>query len=129
MEGAILTISTSIQCSTRKRFGKNTMLKKFWADEAGFLVSSELVLIATMLVLGLLVGLNTLRNSITSELDDVADAIGNINQDYSYSGLTGHSASVAGTVFDDVEDFCEVGNQVADTFQLCTATVDGYTEL
>ena len=64
------------------------MLKKFMADEAGFVVSSELVLIATMLVLGLLVGMNTLRNSITSELDDVADAIGNINQDYSYAGLT-----------------------------------------
>lgn len=104
------------------------MLNKFIADEAGFIVSSELVLIATMLVLGLLVGLNTLRNSVTSELDDIADAIGNINQDYSYSGLTGHSASVAGTVFDDVEDFCEVGNQVADTFQLCTATVDGGVE-
>lgn len=105
------------------------MFSKFISDEAGFVVSSELVLIATMLVLGLLVGLNTLRNSITSELDDVADAIGNINQDYSYAGITGHSASVAGTIFDDVEDFCEVGNQVADTFQLCTTTVDGYTEI
>ena len=68
------------------------MFQKFILDESGFIVSSEMVLIATMLVLGLLVGLNTLRNSITSELDDIADAIGNINQDYSYSGLTGHSA-------------------------------------
>ena len=105
------------------------MFHKFMSDEAGFVVSSELVLIATMLVLGLLVGLNTLRNSITSELDDISDAIGNINQDYSYAGVTGHSASVAGTIFDDVEDFCEVGNQVQDTFQQCTATVDGYTEI
>jgi Flp pilus assembly pilin Flp len=104
------------------------MFQKFMSDEAGFIVSSELVLIATMVVLGLLVGLNTLRNSITSELNDVADAIGNINQDYSYSGLTGHSASVAGTVFDDVEDFCEVGNQIPDQFQLCTATIDGGVE-
>ena len=104
------------------------MFQKFMLDESGFIVSSEMVLIATMLVLGLLVGLNTLRNSITSELDDIADAIGNINQDYSYSGLTGHSASVAGTVFDDLEDFCEVGNQVSDTFQLCTATIDGGVE-
>ncbi|MES2791603.1 MAG: hypothetical protein V4719_18435 [Planctomycetota bacterium] len=96
------------------------MLRKFMADEAGFIVSAELVLIATMLVLGLLVGLNTLRNSTTSELNDVADANGNINQDYSSSGLTGHSASVAGTVFDDVEDFCEAGYQLPDAFQLDT---------
>jgi Flp pilus assembly pilin Flp len=105
------------------------MLKKFLADEAGFVVSSELVLIATMLVLGLLVGLNTLRNSITSELDDVADAIGNISQDYSYAGITGHSASVSGTVFDDLQDFCEEDPaQTSGTFQLCTATVDGVVE-
>jgi len=96
------------------------MLKKFIADESGFIVSSELVLIATMLVLGLLVGLNSLRNSITSELGDVADAIGNIAQDYSYAGLVGHSASVAGTVFDDLEDFCENTVQVAGEFPLCT---------
>ena len=105
------------------------MLKQFMVDEAGFVVSSELVLIATMLVLGLLVGLNTLRNSITGELNDVADAIGNINQDYSYAGITGHSASVAGTIFDDVEDFCEVGPPAPDTFPLCTTTVAGYTEI
>ncbi|MES2792877.1 MAG: hypothetical protein V4719_24910 [Planctomycetota bacterium] len=104
------------------------MLRKLMVDESGFIVSSEMVLIATMLILGLLVGLNTLRNSITSEINDIADAIGNINQDYSYSGLTGHSASIAGTVFDDVEDFCEVGNQVPDQFQLCTATIDGGVE-
>ena len=105
------------------------MFRKFISDEAGFIVSSELVLIATMLVLGLLVGLNTLRNSITGELDDIADAIGNINQDYSYAGIVGHSASVAGTVFDDVEDFCETVNQVAGEFQLCTVTIDGAPEL
>ena len=93
------------------------MFNKFMADEAGFVVSSELVLIATMLVLGLLVGMNTLRNSITSELDDVADAIGNINQDYSYAGITGHSASVAGTIFDDISaqlDHGRCNNRIAD---------------
>lgn len=105
------------------------MLRKLMVDESGFIVSSEMVLIATMLILGLLVGLNTLRNSITSEINDIADAIGNINQDYSYSGLIGHSASVAGTVFDDVQDFCELENaQIPDNFQLCTTTVDGTVE-
>ena len=98
------------------------MLKKFIADEAGFIVSSELVLIATMLVLGLLVGLNSLRNSITGELTDIADAIGNISQDYSYAGLTGHSASTAGTLFDDVNDFCEEIPAASGSFSLCTET-------
>ena len=31
------------------------MLKKFWNDEAGVIVSAEIVLVATILVLGLIV--------------------------------------------------------------------------
>jgi hypothetical protein len=31
-------------------------------------------------------------------------------------------------VFDDLEDFCEVGNQVSGNFQLCTETIDGGVE-
>ena len=32
----------------------------------------------------------------TGELNDVADAIGNVHLDYSFAGLSGHSSSVAG---------------------------------
>lgn len=82
-------------------------LAKFWSDENGFIVSSELVLIATMLVLGLIVGLSAVRQAISQELADLATAIGRVSQDYSYSGITGHSASVAGSIFTDENDFCE----------------------
>jgi hypothetical protein len=83
------------------------MFTKLLKDEAGFVVSSELVLIATVLVLGLIVGLTSLRNSITAELADLAASIGAISQEYSYSSITGHSASVAGSTFTDNFDFCE----------------------
>jgi len=83
------------------------MFTKLLKDEAGFVVSSELVLIATMLVLGLIVGLSAVRQAISQELADLATAIGRISQDYSYSGITGHSASVAGSIFTDENDFCE----------------------
>jgi len=82
-------------------------LAKFWSDENGFIVSSELVLIATMLVLGLIVGLSAVRQAISQELADLAVAISRVSQDYSYSGITGHSASVAGSIFTDNADFCE----------------------
>jgi Flp pilus assembly pilin Flp len=83
------------------------MFTKLMNDEAGFVVSSELVLIATVLVLGLIVGLTSLRNSVTGELADLAAAIGNISQSYSFSAVTGHTSSVAGTSFADATDFCE----------------------
>ena len=82
-------------------------LAKFWNDENAFIVSSELVLLATMLVLGLIVGLSAVRQAISQELADLATAIARISQDYSYSGITGHSASVAGSIFTDANDFCE----------------------
>ncbi|MFK7777712.1 MAG: hypothetical protein QM501_06270 [Gimesia sp.] len=83
------------------------MLSNFWNDEAGFVVSSELVLIGTILVLGVVVGLATVRDQVVQELGDLALAISNINQSYSFSGVTGHTSSTAGSIFDDELDFCD----------------------
>ena len=56
------------------------VMKQFLAAEEGFVVSSELILLATMLVLGMLTGLNTIRDQVVQELGDVADAISEIDQ-------------------------------------------------
>ncbi|MDP7019653.1 MAG: hypothetical protein QGG36_27905 [Pirellulaceae bacterium] len=83
------------------------LVQRLWADEAGFVISSELVLVATVLVIGMLVGLATLRDQVLQELADVADAISEINQSYSFTGVTGHTATTAGSVYQDLEDFCD----------------------
>ncbi|WP_299468643.1 hypothetical protein [uncultured Gimesia sp.] len=95
------------------------MLSKFWNDEAGFVVSSDLVLIGTILVLGVVVGLATVRDQVVQELGDLALAISNINQSYSFSGVTGHTSSVAGSIFDDQLDFCDSNTDVAATEPAC----------
>ncbi len=93
-------------------------LHQLWKDEAGFVVSTELVLIATILVIGMVVGLATVRNAVVQELGDVALAIGSVNQSYSYTGVTGRplnaenndngfSSYTAGSVFEDATDFCD----------------------
>ncbi len=95
------------------------MLSKFWNDEAGFVVSSELVLIGTILVLGVVVGLATVRDQVVQELGDLALAISNINQSYSFSGVTGHTSSTAGSVFSDLTDFCDTNVDGAGTEPEC----------
>ncbi|MBA2117889.1 Flp family type IVb pilin [Bremerella alba] len=60
-----------------------TTLKKLWNDERGFVNSMELILIATLAVLGLIVGLATFRDAVTQELGDSAAAVGQLNQSYS----------------------------------------------
>lgn len=46
-----------------------------WRDEEGFIITIELILIATIVGVGSIVGLTTLRNAINRELADVSDAI------------------------------------------------------
>ena len=84
------------------------MASKLWMDEAGFIVSSELVLLATIVVIGIIAGMTTVRDQVVTELGDVADAISEVDQTYSYSGVVGHSASTAGSSFNDEFDFCEL---------------------
>ena len=93
------------------------MVRQLLNDEAGFIVSAELVLIATLLVIGLIVGLSEVQHAIVSELNDVADAIGELNQSYSFSGFSKHDgralhAVTYGSDFADTIDECDA-NQCA----------------
>lgn len=89
------------------------MLRQLLNDEAGFIVSAELVLVATILVIGLIVGLSEVQHAVNSELNDVADAIGSLNQSYSFSGFTKDDgrrnvhAFTRGSAFADVTDDCD----------------------
>ncbi len=87
------------------------MLHQIWKDEDGFVVSMELILIATILVIGMLVGLVTVRNAVVQELGDVAMSVGRLNQSFYYTGATGREGVVetAGSEFVDRTDFCDGG--------------------
>ena len=67
------------------------LLKQLWNDERGFVNSAELILIATLAVIGLIVGLATFRDAVIQELADTGAAVGQVNQ--SYSVFVGDSAN------------------------------------
>ena len=73
------------------------MLKQLWKDEAGAILSAEIVLVGTILVVGMVSGLSSLRDAVVTELADVGGAIGWVDQSFEFCGITGHSASTAGT--------------------------------
>ena len=83
------------------------IVNKLWNDDKGFVVSIELILIATIAVIGLITGLTAARDAVVSELSDVAGAVQDLNQSYSYNGVTGHAAATAGSDFADALDFCD----------------------
>lgn len=90
------------------------MFRNFLNDEAGFLVSAELVLIFTLVFCAVAVGVSVVRDSLVQELGDVAEAVGALDQSYNYRGLeadleggaTQH-ATCAGSGFNDEEDECD----------------------
>ncbi len=95
------------------------VLMQLWRDDSGFIVSAELVLVATILVIGMIVGLATLRDQVVQELGDVGAAISQIVQSYSWSGITGHTSSVAGSYLNDTTDFCDETPDPATDAPLC----------
>lgn len=86
------------------------LLLRLWNDQSGAIVSAEIMLIASILVIGVIVGLKSLRDSIVTELADVAQAIANVNQSFSFSGVSGHHAFTAGGAFSDQADFCDTAD-------------------
>jgi Flp pilus assembly pilin Flp len=89
------------------------MMRALWNDEGGFIVSTELVLVATILVIAMVVGLSTVRDAVLTELVDLAHAIGQISQSYSYNGVSAcNGATAAGSFFVDASEPCDssIGN-------------------
>lgn len=105
-------------------------LFKIIDNEAGFVVSTELILVSTLLVLGMIVGQTTLRDQLVTEIADGADAISALDQSYSFSNIeVATHGSVAGTTFSDAADFCDAsdnGAQGQNAFFTGTCTtIDG----
>jgi Flp pilus assembly pilin Flp len=87
---------------------------RLWRDECGFVISTELMFIATLLVIGLVTGLATVRDQVATELADIADAVSELDQSFSFAAITATVGSVAGSTFVDAADFCEQTGAGAD---------------
>lgn len=88
-------------------------MKALWNDEAGVILSAELVLVTTILVLGMVVGLVEVQCAIVGELSDLASAYGNLSQAYNISGFGSDKgpgdfkARTFGAVYNDEPDTCD----------------------
>jgi len=97
------------------------------ADTTAAVISTELILITTISVVGLMGGLVSVRDAVVSEISDLAGAVQDINQCYSFSGVQGHSASGHGSSFDDSTDWCDDAEDAPGVADNCI-TFDGEPE-
>ena len=82
--------------------------------ESGLILSAEMVLVLTIGVLGMVVGLASMRDSLLNEFCDLSSAFGALDQSYSFrgalkqsAGANGFHAKVHGAGFNDTTDDCD----------------------
>ena len=84
------------------------MFQQFMNDESGVIISAELVLVLTIAVLAMIVGLSEVAVAVNTELNDISNAIGALNQSFvitSFHNLIPKAiSSYGGSAFVDGHD-------------------------
>ncbi len=88
------------------------VILNLWNEEAGFVVSAELILISTIAVLAMVAGLSEVAYGVSQELEDTGSAFGAVNQTFRYNGLCGHNGHSSGSCFTDMVDFCDAAGDL-----------------
>jgi hypothetical protein len=73
------------------------LMTKLWNDDCGALIAMEFLFVATILVIGIIVGLSAVRSAINVELSELANAILALSQGFVISGQSGCCASTDGS--------------------------------
>jgi len=80
-------------------------------DETGVIISAELVLVLTIAVLAMIVGLSEVAVAINTELNDLSNAFGALNQSFAFTGFQKFFPKfisfVPGSCFIDFIDDCD----------------------
>jgi Flp pilus assembly pilin Flp len=88
------------------------LLSALWNDQSGMVISAELVLVMTVAVLAMVVGLSEVAVAVNTELNDVSNAIGSLDQSFSFTGFSACDngklkSFIAGSRFEDTHDNCD----------------------
>jgi len=73
------------------------LLRKLWDDDAGAIIAAEYLFVATILVIGVVMGLASVRDAVNIELTELANAYLALSQGYTISGMSGCCAAVDGS--------------------------------
>jgi len=97
---SVFRISRNDQCRSQDRFGRakkniegtdmQALIQRLIDDEAGIIISSELILVGTITVLSMIIGLVEVSYAVNQELKDVASSFDSINQSHDYGDGQGY---------------------------------------
>lgn len=89
------------------------VMARLWNDDDGALIAVEWIFLATILILGVIVGMVAVRQAIIAEFHDIANSLLALNQSFRITGQSNCESSTAGTFFFDLGDSIVVRSTVA----------------
>lgn len=101
------------QPNNQSRNAGNTMrslhktLCSFWREDAGFVLSTEMIIVLTLVVVAVIAAFTALREAIVTEMADTGASLARLNQSYAINGVSSHSSFGAGSLYLDSDDFCD----------------------
>jgi len=104
------------------------VFRNFLRDEGGFILSTEAVLLGTLVALGMIVGLAEVRNAVVQELGDYSQAVAWLSQDFEWTSVESTNVAgdiqTSGSIFSDSTDVQEVSTIAANGILVDSAAVD-----
>lgn len=80
----------------------NAFIQRMWQEDDGVL-SFDWVLLVTIVVIGLVGGIATMRDAMIDEFGDTAEATLNIDQSYTYPGVVVGGITVHASTYTDTQ--------------------------
>jgi Flp pilus assembly pilin Flp len=74
-----------------------SLAARFWSDDRGAIIAAEYLFVVTILIIGTMVGLASVREAINTELAEVANALLALSQGYTIQGSTTPNATIEGS--------------------------------
>lgn len=89
--------------------------RRLWQDQDGAAITIELILMASVIGVGAIVGLVAFRDSVSQEFGDAAAGLSSIDQGYRYDAVSSTGVidnvtlqfDVSGSSYVDQPNFCE----------------------
>lgn len=73
------------------------LMLRLWRDDRGAIIAMEFLLIATILIIGLIVGLASVRDSLNTELGEIGNSLLALSQGFIISGVSGCCSATDGS--------------------------------
>jgi Flp pilus assembly pilin Flp len=74
------------------------LILKWWHDDNGAVIASEYLFLATIMVVGIIVGLTNVRDAVRTEMTELANSYLALSQGYAVAGQVGCCASTDGSM-------------------------------